>query len=56
LPKSIHDAFKQAEKQPVITDPYRPEVGATTPDDIPFIVKSGEEFPAGRGLNRLNVT
>jgi hypothetical protein len=49
------DALKQTEKQSVVTNPYRPEVGAATPNNIPFIVKSGEEFPAGRGLYRLSV-
>jgi hypothetical protein len=27
--------------------PYRPPVGETPPNDIPFIFKSREEFPAG---------
>ena len=30
------------------TDPYRPPVGATPLDDIPFVTKSGEELPSGR--------
>jgi hypothetical protein len=30
----------------VTTDPYRLPVGATTPNDIPFIFKSGKEFPS----------
>lgn len=38
-----------------ITDPYRPEVAPTTTNDIPFIVKSGEEFPTERGLTRSSV-
>jgi hypothetical protein len=29
------------------TDPYRPPVGATPSDDVPLIVKSTEELPAG---------
>ena len=40
-------------KQLAITDPYRPEVATTTPNDVPFIAKSGEEFPAGRGSTQL---
>lgn len=27
--------------------PYRPPVGAPSPDDAPFIFESSEEFPAG---------
>jgi len=29
----------------VITDPYCPPVGATSPDDTPLIVECGEELP-----------
>jgi hypothetical protein len=32
------------------TDPYCPSVGAVPPDDIPFIVEGGKEFPAKRGF------
>jgi len=32
-----------------ITNPYRPAVWATPSDHTPFIVKSGEELPAGNG-------
>jgi hypothetical protein len=28
------------------TYPYRPPVGETPSNDVPFIAKSGEEFPA----------
>jgi hypothetical protein len=37
---------------PVITDPYRPPVGATPSDDIQLEVKSRQVFPTGRGMNR----
>jgi hypothetical protein len=33
---------------PNITHPYRPQVGTLAPNDHPFIVKRGEEFPAGQ--------
>ena len=32
----------------IITDPYRPEVGATSPNNAPLIFESSEEFPARR--------
>ena len=31
----------------VITDPYRRPVGSAPSNDIPFVFKSSEEFPAG---------
>lgn len=31
---------------PIITNPYRPLVGKTTPYDPPFVVKSNNELPA----------
>jgi hypothetical protein len=39
----------------LITDPYRPSVGKTTPNDTPFIVKRRDELPASKqkGLNRV---
>ena len=33
---------------PIVTDPYCPAIGDTTPDDLAFIVESGEELPAAR--------
>jgi hypothetical protein len=51
--KSIHNIYAPrwagGQAPAMITDPYRPEVGATAPNDIPFKVKSGEELPAGSG-------
>jgi hypothetical protein len=35
------------------TNPYRPSVGATPSEDIPLIVKVGEELPARSGRLRL---
>jgi hypothetical protein len=35
------------------TDPYCPSVWATTPDDIPLIVKGCEEFPARNEGSRV---
>ncbi len=36
------------------TDPYCPSVGTMPSDDIPLIVKGGEEFPARSGESRLS--
>lgn len=36
------------------TDPYCPSVGATSPDDIPFIVEGSKEFPSRREMPELN--
>ena len=33
----------------IFTDTYRPPVGATTANDVPFVVESSEEFPAAHG-------
>jgi hypothetical protein len=30
----------------MITNPYRPSVRETAPNDLPFIVKSSDELPA----------
>ena len=35
-----------AMKRARITDPYRPPVGAASPDDTPFIVQITDELPA----------
>ena len=34
------------------TDPYRPPVGATPSDDVPLVVKSTDELPAGSRVLR----
>jgi len=33
----------------IITDPYRPLVRAMFSEDIPLVIKSGEELPTGSG-------
>jgi hypothetical protein len=38
---------KRPEEGTMTTDPYRPQVGASPPDDTPLEVKSSEELPAG---------
>jgi hypothetical protein len=40
----------------VITDPYRPTVGATSSNDAPFVVESSEELPAGSARFRVRET
>jgi hypothetical protein len=37
-----------------VTDPYRPSIWATPSNDIPFIVKGREKFPARREKSRLS--
>jgi hypothetical protein len=36
------------------TDPYCPFVGASPPDDIPFIADGSKKLPARRGIPQLN--
>jgi len=48
--RSIEIILERGKRNPkellAITDPYCPAVRATTPNDTPFVVKSGEELPA----------
>jgi len=44
---------RDAREAHIITDPYRSLVGAMSSEDIPLVVKSGEELPTGSG--RFNV-
>ena len=37
---------KQRGKVLLVTNPYCPAIGDTTPNDLPFVVESSEEFPA----------
>ena len=49
LQKETGMATKRESKMFIITDQYCPAIGSTTSDDIPFIVKSGDELPARGG-------
>ncbi len=33
----------------IITDPYRPPIRETTPNNLPFIIERRKKFPAGEG-------
>lgn len=38
----------QIGKALIVTDQYSPAIGDTTPNDLPFVLESSEEFPAAR--------
>jgi len=40
----------------IITDPYRSLVGAMSSEDIPLVVKGGEELPTGSGGFKVRET
>ena len=40
---------RNAREAHMITDPYRSLVGAMSSEDIPLVVKGGEELPTGGG-------
>jgi len=40
----------------IVTNPYRPPVGKTTPNNVPLIVKGSKVLPARQGrFNRVNI-
>ena len=47
---------RNAREAHIITDPYRSLVWAMSSEDIPLIVKSGEELPTGRGGFKVRET
>jgi hypothetical protein len=49
LQKETGMATKHESKMFIITNQYCPAIGSTTSDDIPFIVKGGDELPARGG-------
>ena len=47
---------RNAREAHIITDPYRSLVWAMPSEDIPLVVKSGEELPPGRGGFKVRET